>query len=70
MFSFCQNKIISTGEGGAVVTDSKEIYEKMKLLKNFKDIMQKRQKNGVSIKRLRKILSCSWYKKSVNSREP
>lgn len=42
----------------------------MKLLKNFKDIMQKRQKNGVSIKRLRKILSCSWYKKSVNSREP
>lgn len=34
MFSFCQNKIISTGEGGAVVTDSKEIYEKMKLIRS------------------------------------
>jgi len=34
MFSFCQNKIISTGEGGCIVTDSKEIYEKLKLIKS------------------------------------
>lgn len=34
MFSFCQNKVISTGEGGVVVTDSKEIYEKMKLIRS------------------------------------
>lgn len=34
MFSFCQNKIISTGEGGVIVTDSKEIYEKMKLIRS------------------------------------
>jgi perosamine synthetase len=32
MFSFCQSKIISTGEGGIIVTDSKEIYEKLKLI--------------------------------------
>ncbi|HEC87071.1 MAG TPA: DegT/DnrJ/EryC1/StrS family aminotransferase, partial [Thermoplasmatales archaeon] len=32
MFSFCQNKVITTGEGGAIVTDSKEIYEKLKLI--------------------------------------
>jgi len=32
MLSFCQNKIITTGEGGAVVTDSKDIYNKLKLL--------------------------------------
>lgn len=32
MFSFCQNKVISTGEGGVIVTDSKEIYYKLKLL--------------------------------------
>ena len=32
MFSFCQNKIISTGEGGAITTNSNEIYEKLKLL--------------------------------------
>lgn len=34
MFSFCQNKIISTGEGGALVTDSEEIYQKLKLLRS------------------------------------
>lgn len=34
MLSFCQNKVISTGEGGAVVTESKEIYEKLKLIRS------------------------------------
>ncbi|MBP2029953.1 perosamine synthetase [Methanohalophilus levihalophilus] len=34
MFSFCQNKIITTGEGGAITTDSKEIYEKLKLIRS------------------------------------
>jgi perosamine synthetase len=34
VLSFCQNKIITTGEGGAVVTDSKEIYEKLKLIRS------------------------------------
>ena len=34
MFSFCQNKVISTGEGGAITTDSKEVYEKLKLTRS------------------------------------
>ena len=34
MFSFCQNKIITTGEGGAIVTDSRELYEKMQLIRS------------------------------------
>jgi dTDP-4-amino-4,6-dideoxygalactose transaminase len=34
MFSFCQNKVITTGEGGIIVTDSKEIFEKMKLIRS------------------------------------
>jgi perosamine synthetase len=34
MFSFCQNKIITTGEGGAMVTDSRDLYEKMKLIRS------------------------------------
>lgn len=34
MMSFCQNKIITTGEGGAIVTDSKEIAEKSKLFRS------------------------------------
>ena len=32
--SFCQNKLITTGEGGAIITNSKEIYEKMKLIRS------------------------------------
>jgi dTDP-4-amino-4,6-dideoxygalactose transaminase len=34
MFSFCQNKVITTGEGGIIVTDSKEIYQKLKLIRS------------------------------------
>lgn len=34
MLSFCQNKVISTGEGGAIVTDSKEIYDKLLLVRS------------------------------------
>ncbi len=32
--SLCQNKIITTGEGGAVITSSKELYEKLKLTRS------------------------------------
>ncbi|KND46792.1 MAG: perosamine synthetase [Parcubacteria bacterium C7867-006] len=34
-FSFYSNKIITTGEGGMVVTDDKELIEKCRLLKNL-----------------------------------
>lgn len=34
MLSFCQNKVITTGEGGALVTNSKEVYQKLKLLRS------------------------------------
>lgn len=34
MLSFCQNKIITTGEGGALLTDSEEIYQRLKLLRS------------------------------------
>jgi len=34
MFSLCQNKIITTGEGGFVVTDDNAINEKLKLLRS------------------------------------
>jgi perosamine synthetase len=34
IFSFCGNKVITTGEGGAIVTNSKEIYEKTKLIRS------------------------------------
>ncbi len=34
ILSFCQNKIITTGEGGAVVTNSELIYDKLKLIRS------------------------------------
>ena len=34
MFSFCAPKVISTGEGGVVVTNSQDAYEKMKLFRS------------------------------------
>jgi perosamine synthetase len=34
MFSFCGNKIITTGEGGIIVTDSHDTYEKLKLIRS------------------------------------
>ena len=34
MLSFCQNKVITTGDGGAIITDSREIYEKLRLIRS------------------------------------
>jgi perosamine synthetase len=34
IMSFCQNKIITTGEGGAVVTNNRDLYEQMKLIRS------------------------------------
>ena len=33
MFSLCQTKVFTTGEGGFIVTDSQDIYEKLKLIR-------------------------------------
>ncbi|MCD4760238.1 DegT/DnrJ/EryC1/StrS family aminotransferase [archaeon] len=34
IFSLCQSKIITTGEGGIALTNSKKVYEKMKLMRS------------------------------------
>jgi len=34
VFSFAGNKVLTTGEGGAVVTNSKKLYEKLKLIRS------------------------------------
>jgi len=34
MFSLCQTKVFTTGEGGFIVTNSEEIYEKLKLIRS------------------------------------
>ena len=34
MLSFCQNKIITTGEGGALCTNDKDVYDKLLLIRS------------------------------------
>jgi perosamine synthetase len=34
IFSFCGNKVLTTGEGGAIVTNDKTIFEKIKLIRS------------------------------------
>ena len=34
MFSFCGNKVITTGEGGVIVTNSREIYKRLKMIRS------------------------------------
>jgi perosamine synthetase len=34
ILSFCSNKVITTGEGGAVVTNNREIFERLKLIRS------------------------------------
>jgi perosamine synthetase len=34
ILSFCQNKVITTGEGGAVITNDKRIYSRLKLIRS------------------------------------
>jgi dTDP-4-amino-4,6-dideoxygalactose transaminase len=34
MFSFCQNKVITAGEGGLVVTDDKDIHKRLTLIRS------------------------------------
>lgn len=34
LLSFCQNKVITTGEGGAIITKSRAVQEKLKLLRS------------------------------------
>jgi perosamine synthetase len=35
VFSFCQNKVITTGDGGCVVTDSREVFEKLNRINSY-----------------------------------
>ena len=40
VFSFCQNKIFTTSEGGAVVTDDYKIYKRLKLISSYGRVIE------------------------------
>ena len=44
LLSFCQNKVLPTGEGGALIVNSKEIYKKLLLLRSHGRV----EKEGVN----------------------
>ena len=46
VLSFCQNKIITTGEGGAVITNDTSIYEKLHLIEKLKFIRSHGREEG------------------------
>jgi perosamine synthetase len=48
IFSFCGNKVLTTGEGGAIVTNSKEIYEKIKLIRSHGRVDKKNYFDDIS----------------------
>tara|TARA_X000000950_G_C13700014_1_gene571767 strand:+ start:8 stop:712 length:705 start_codon:yes stop_codon:yes gene_type:complete len=54
-FSFYPTKQIVTGEGGIVITNSKKVYKKIKMLKGFgidKDITQRKKPGFYDVKEL------------------
>jgi len=40
IFSFCHNKIFTTGEGGCVITDDDRIYERLKLVQSYGRVLE------------------------------
>ena len=79
-FSFAPNKIITTGQGGAVVTNNKNIYKKLKILKDQGRVgpttggEDKYVSNGYNFKftnlqaslGLSQIKNIEWRKKKLN----
>ncbi|UYP48048.1 UDP-4-amino-4-deoxy-L-arabinose--oxoglutarate aminotransferase [Candidatus Lokiarchaeum ossiferum] len=41
ILSFCQNKILPTGEGGAIITNDQDLYEKLILIRSHGRVEQK-----------------------------
>ena len=37
--SFAGNKVLTTGEGGAIVTNSRKMYDKLKLIRSHEEKM-------------------------------
>jgi perosamine synthetase len=49
MFSFCQNKIITAGEGGIIVTNYKDINHKLQLLRSHGRLEKQKDVRGIAV---------------------
>jgi len=66
IFSFCGNKVLTTGEGGAIVTNSKEIFEKLKLIRSHGRIDTKNYFENPQIANY-EILGYNWRMSTITA---
>jgi perosamine synthetase len=66
IFSFAGNKVLTTGEGGAVVTNSKEIFEKLKLIRSHGRIDTKNYFENPQIENY-EILGYNWRMSTITA---
>ena len=66
IFSFCGNKVLTTGEGGAAVTNSKEIFEKLKLIRSHGRIDTKNYFENPQIANY-EILGYNWRMSTITA---
>jgi len=66
IFSFCGNKVITTGEGGAVVTNSEEIFKKISLIRSHGRIDSKSYFNNPNTS-IYESLGYNWRMSSITA---
>ncbi len=66
IFSFCGNKVLTTGEGGAVVTNNKETYEKIKLIRSHGRLDKGKYFDDTSMPNYRSI-GYNWRMSSITA---
>lgn len=66
IFSFCGNKVITTGEGGAVVTNSEKIFKKISLIRSHGRIDTKSYFNNPSAS-IYESLGYNWRMSSITA---
>ena len=66
MFSFCGNKVVTTGEGGLIVTDKRKIYEKLKLIRSHGQLdIKSKFKSPQTRKYI--TLGCNWRMSDITA---
>lgn len=66
IFSFAGNKVLTTGEGGCITTDSKKLYEKLKLIRSHGRV-DKQNYFSSNQKPVYAILGYNWRMSSITA---
>ena len=64
--AFCGNKVVTTGEGGLIVTDKRKIYEKLKLIRSHGQLdIKSKFKSPQTRKYI--TLGCNWRMSDITA---